>query len=129
MYEYNQLHTQYYTHNMFSSSEESLHESGDIYKYNATAYVVDAVWTLAHALNNCISTGNEECTGRVSSFISNFSVNGVSDYKNCMKELCRKPVSPSLKQRQVNFIDGDRQASTVVVQQYQSNGEVMMSTV
>ena len=38
-------------------------------------------------------------------------------------------VPHALKQRQVNFIDGDRQASTVVVQQYQNKGEVMMSSV
>ena len=53
--------------------QESVSESGD--SYNSTAYVVDAVWALAHALNNCISTTNEECSGRVGSFISNFSTN------------------------------------------------------
>ena len=48
--------------------------------HNTTSYVVDAVWALAHALNNCISTTNEECSGRVDNFISNFSVNNeVSD--------------------------------------------------
>ena len=47
--------------------------------YNATTYVMDAVWALAHALNNCISTTNEECSGRVGNFISNFSVNEVSE--------------------------------------------------
>ena len=42
--------------------------------HNATAYVMDAVWALAHALNNCISTTNEHCSGSVGNFISNFSV-------------------------------------------------------
>ena len=101
--------------------QKSHFDSGDI--YNVTAYVVDAVWALAHALNNCISTTNEECSGRVGNFISNFSVNNeVSEYICIQKTVCS-----SLKQRQVNFINGDRQASTVVVQQYQNKGEVMMS--
>ena len=58
------------------------------YYYNATTYVVDAVWALAHALNNCISTTNEECSGSVGNFISNFSVNNeVSDEVGTRKTL------------------------------------------
>ena len=57
----------------FYHFQESVFESGNF--YNATSYVVDAVWALAHALNNCISTTNGKCSGNVGNFISNFSVN------------------------------------------------------
>ena len=68
--------------------QELLLESGIF--YNATSYVVDAVWALAHALNNCISTSNGRCTGSVGNFISNFSVNNEvseQDSKNISSQL------------------------------------------
>ena len=41
--------------------------------YNSSTYVEDAVWTLAHAVNNCISaTGSDDmCSKEIGRFITN----------------------------------------------------------
>ena len=48
--------------------------------YNSSTYVEDAVWTLAHAVNNCISTtGNDgTCNTKIRKFISNFTTSKVN---------------------------------------------------
>ena len=48
--------------------------------YNSSTYVEDAVWTLAHAVNNCISTTGSDgtCNTKIRKFISNFTTSEVN---------------------------------------------------
>ena len=43
--------------------------------YNSSTYVEDAVWTLAHAINNCISTtgSDDMCSKDIGRFIGNIT--------------------------------------------------------
>ena len=55
--------------------------------YNSSTYVVDAVWALAHAVNNCISTIGSVgiCGKEISRFISNSRTCKVCMYRTISK--------------------------------------------
>ena len=65
---------------MVALTQEPYSES----KYNTSTYVEDAVWMLAHAVNNCISTTGsvDKCSTNISRFIGDFSTD-----KACLEVL------------------------------------------
>ena len=61
-------------------------ESNVLTMYNSSTYVEDAVWTLAHAVNNCISSTDSVgmCSRNISRYIEDFSTD-----KACQSNLCK----------------------------------------
>ena len=59
---------------LFMRLQEPL-ESNVLTMYNSSTYVEDAVWTLAHAVNNCISSTDSVgmCSRNISRYIEDFS--------------------------------------------------------